>query len=63
MLPARPSSHAPWTAACLLLSAIALGLAVQVRDGLVAPGAIAWLTVALFTALAAFVRFPSTSWT
>lgn len=56
-----PQTLSRWAATCLTLAAIALGAAVQVRDGLVAPAAIAWLTFAIFTAFAAFIHLPETS--
>jgi hypothetical protein len=61
---AAPPDHAhdaPWRASCAIASAVCLGIAIHIRDGLVHPGAILWLSLSLLTAAAAFVRPPATS--
>src|SRR5260221_12014830 len=50
-----------WRTACIVTSAICLSIAIHVRDGLVHPGTILWLSLSLVTALAAFIRRPATS--
>jgi hypothetical protein len=45
------------TALFLVLAAFCLGLAVHVRDGLVHPGAIVWLSLSIFLAFLVFTSF------
>src|SRR5437763_16879036 len=45
-----------WRCAWLVVSAVALGAAIHMRDGLVYPRAAAWLAVAMACAAVAFVR-------
>jgi hypothetical protein len=43
---------------CLLGAAISLGIAIHIRDGLVHPGAIAWLCLSIGLSAASFLRWP-----
>src|SRR5258706_10821014 len=45
-----------WRCAWLVVSAVALGAAIHMRDGLVYPSAAAWLAVAIACAAVAFLR-------
>ncbi len=59
--PQTPAPDRPWQTICLALSALSLGVAIHIRDGLVEPRAIAWLAVALAFALAGLARIHGTS--
>jgi hypothetical protein len=57
LTPVNPSPRA----FLLILSALSLGIAIHIRDGLVYPSAIAWLTISLATAFGAFIKWPDGS--
>src|SRR6266700_3426416 len=50
-----------WQFACLAVAAVALGVAIHIRDGLIDPRAVAWLLVTVGFALAGMVRLRITS--
>jgi len=54
--PCIPSVDVPARTVCLVASAIALGFAIHINNGLVQPGAILWLSLAIAMGFAAFIR-------
>jgi hypothetical protein len=58
----QTGTNTAWRSACFLIAAIALGIAVQIRDGLIHPTAIAYLAVAVLACSAGLLKLPGGQW-